>query len=115
MKSFIKSLTGGEIVRINNYLEKYPQDYKKVLKDIASYNFEFFPYKYLNENLNDLDNTKRELIISYTFSPTNITTSNSVVKRILTEKKNVDVIYGSLNELTKDYSLGKNCRPILNT
>ncbi|WP_288659806.1 glycosyltransferase [uncultured Methanobrevibacter sp.] len=107
MKSFIKSLTGGEIVRINNYLEKYPQDYKKVLKDIASYNFEFFPYKYLNENLNDLDNTKRELIISYTFSPTNITTSNSVVKRILTEKKNVDVIYGSLNELTKDYSLEK--------
>lgn len=107
MKSFIKSLTGGEIVRINNYLEKYPQDYKKVLKDITSYNFEFFPYKYLNENLNDLDNTKRELIISYTFSPTNITTSNSVVKRILTEKKNVDVIYGSLNELTKDYSLEK--------
>ena len=42
MKSFIKSLTGGEIVRINNYLEKYPQDYKKVLKDITSYNFEFF-------------------------------------------------------------------------
>ena len=36
MKSFIKSLTGGEIVRINNYLEKYPQDYKKVLKDITT-------------------------------------------------------------------------------
>ena len=93
--------------KINKYLEKHPNDYIKILKDIASYNFEFFPYKYLNENLNDLDNSKRELIISYAFSPTNITTSNSVVKRILTEKKNVDVIYGSLNELNKDYSLEK--------
>ncbi|WP_400228916.1 glycosyltransferase family 2 protein, partial [Methanobrevibacter smithii] len=107
MVGFIKSLTGGQVSKINKYLEKHPNDYIKILKDIASYNFEFFPYKYLNENLNDLDNSKRELIISYAFSPTNITTSNSVVKRILTEKKNVDVIYGSLNELNKDYSLEK--------
>ena len=101
MIGFIKSLTGGQESKLNKYLEKHPNDYIKILKDIASYNFEFFPYKYLNENLNDLDNSKRELIISYAFSPTNITTSNSVVKRILTEKKNVDVIYGSLNELNK--------------
>lgn len=105
MISFIKSLTGGQVVKINKYLEKYPDDYIKVLKDIASYNFDFFPFKYLNADLNKLNNSKRELVISYAFSPTNTTTSNSVAKRILTEAKNVDVICGSLNELTKDYTL----------
>lgn len=105
MTSFIKSLTGGQVVKINKYLEKYPEDYNKVLKDIANYNFDFFPFKYLNEDLTKLDNHKRELIISYAFSPTNTTTSNSVAKRILTEAKNVDVICGSLDELNKDYTL----------
>ncbi len=103
--SFIKSLTGGQVVKINKYLEKYPDDYTKVLKDIESYSFDFFPFKYLNEDITKLDNTKRELIISYAFSPTNTTTSNSVAKRILTEAKNVDVICGSLNNLNKDYTL----------
>ncbi len=87
MVGFIKSLTGGKVSKINKYLEKHPNDYIKILKDIASYNFEFFPYKYLNENLNDLDNSKRELIISYAFSPTNITTSNSVVKKNINRKE----------------------------
>ena len=105
MASFIKSLTGGQVVKINKYLEKYPDDYTKVLKDIGSYNFDFFPFKYLNEDISKLDNTTRELIISYAFSPTNTTTSNSVAKRILTEAKNVDVICGSLNNLNKDYTL----------
>ncbi len=103
--SFIKSLTGGQVVKINQYLEKYPNDYEKVLEDIASYDFDFFPFKYLNEDISKLDNPKRELIISYAFSPTNTATSNTVAKRILTEKKNVDVICGSLNNLDKDYSL----------
>ncbi len=86
-------------------MEKHPEDYKKVLEDINSYNFDFFPFKYLNEDISKLDNPKRELIISYAFSPTNTATSNTVAKRILTEKKNVDVICGSLDELDKDFTL----------
>ena len=107
LKNFIKSLSGGRVYNINKYLIKNPEDYTKVLKDILSYNFNFFPSKYLTEDLNNLDNEERELIISYAFSPTNITTSNSVAKRILTEKKNIDVIHASLNDLDKDYELEK--------
>lgn len=103
--SFLKTLTGGQVFKINQYLEKHPEDYKKVLEDINSYNFDFFPFKYLNEDISKLDNPKRELIISYAFSPTNTATSNTVAKRILTEKKNVDVICGSLDELDKDFTL----------
>lgn len=104
--SFIKSLTSGQVVKINEYLAEYPKDLKDVLKDIASYNFEFFPYKYLYES-DVLDGENNELFISYAFAPTNTTTSNMVAKRILTEKKNVDVIYATLNNLNKDYELEK--------
>ena len=107
MRSFIERLTGGQIVKINDYLENYPEDYTKVLKDILSYKFEFFPYKYLNEDISKLNNDKRELIISYAFPPTNTTTSNVVAKRILSEKKNVDVICASLDDMTKDFTLEK--------
>ena len=107
MKNFIKSLTGGQVVKINEYIEKYPQDYDKVLEDILSHDYEFFPYKYLNEDLSKLNNEKRELIISYAFSPTNTTTSNVVAKRILSEKKNVDVICASLDDIKKDFTLEK--------
>ncbi|MBR6023802.1 MAG: glycosyltransferase [Methanobrevibacter sp.] len=103
--NFIKSLTVGQVVLINKYLNENPSDYEKVLKDINSYNFEFFPYKYLNEDVKELDNEEKELIISYAFSPTNTTTSNVVAKRILTEKKNVDVVCASLDDLDKDMLL----------
>ena len=105
--SFIESLTGGQIIKINEYIEKCPQDYRRVLKDILSYDYEFFPYKYLNEDLSILHNDEKELIISYAFSPTNTTTSNVVAKRILSEKKNIDVICGSLDEIQKDFTLEK--------
>ena len=107
MRSFIETLTGGQIVKINDYLEKHPEDYTKVLKDILKYDFEFFPYKYLNEDISKLNNEKRELIISYAFSPTNTTTSNVVAKRILSEKRNVDVICASLDDMAKDFTLEK--------
>ncbi|WP_407415625.1 glycosyltransferase [Methanobrevibacter sp.] len=107
MRSFIESLSGGQIVLINEYLKKHPEDYSKVLDDILAYNFEFFPYKYLNEDITKLNNDNRELIISYAFSPTNTTTSNVVAKRILSEKKNVDVICGSLDNIQKDFTLEK--------
>ncbi len=107
MRSFIESLTGGQIVKINDYLENYPEDYPKVLKDILSYDFEFFPYKYLNEDISKLNNEDRELIISYAFTPTNTTTSNVVAKRILSEKRNVDVICASLDDIRKDFTLEK--------
>ena len=107
MKSFIESLTGGQVIKINEYIEKHPEDYTQILKDILSYNYDFFPYKYLNENLSELNNDKRELIISYAFSPTNTTTSNVVAKRILSEKKNIDVICASLDDLKKDFTLEK--------
>ena len=48
-----------------------------------------------------------ELIISYAFPPTNTTTSNVVAKRILSEKKNVDVICASLDDIQKDFTLEK--------
>ena len=105
--NFIKTLTAGQVVMINKYLKENPSDYQKVLKDICSYNFKFFPYKYLNEDIKKLNNNKRELIISYAFSPTNTTTSNVVAKRILTEKQNVDVVCASLNDLNKDHLLEK--------
>ena len=107
IKSFIESLTGGQVIKINEYIEKCPQDYRRILKDILSYDYEFFPYKYLNEDLSILNNDERELIISYAFSPTNTTTSNVVAKRILSEKKNIDVICGSLDEIQKDFTLEK--------
>lgn len=107
MKSFIETLTGGQIFKINEYLEKYPNDYVKVLKDILSYGFQFFPYKYLNEDFSNLNNDERELIISYAFSPTNTTTSNVVAKRILSEKKNIDVVCASLDDMPKDFTLEK--------
>ena len=63
MRSFIESLTGGQVVKINEYLKKYPKDYTRVLEDILSYDYEFFPYKYLNEDLSKLNNEDKELII----------------------------------------------------
>ena len=107
IKSFIESLTGGQVIKINEYIEKCPKDYTRILKEVLSYNYDFFPYKYLNENLSELNNDKRELIISYAFSPTNTTTSNVVAKRILSEKRNIDVICASLDDLKKDFSLEK--------
>ena len=107
MRSFIEGLTGGQVSKINEYLEKHPEDYTKVLKDILTYDYEFFPYKYLNEDLSNLNNEDRELIISYAFSPTNTTTSNVVAKKILSEKKNVDVICASLDDMQKDFTLEK--------
>ena len=107
MKSFIESLTGGQIVKINEYIKEHPEDYTQVLKDILSYDYEFFPYKYLNEDLSKLNNEKRELIISYAFSPINTTTSNVVAKRILSKKRNVDVICASLDDMQKDFTLEK--------
>ena len=107
MRSFIESLTGGQVVKINEYLRKHPEDYTQVLEDISSYDYEFFPYKYLNEDLSKLNNENRELIISYAFSPTNTTTSNVVAKRILSEKRNVDVICASLDDMRKDFTLEK--------
>ena len=107
IRSFIESLTGGQVVKINEYLKMYPKDYTQVLEDILSYDYEFFPYKYLNEDLSKLNNEDRELIISYAFSPTNTTTSNVVAKRILSEKRNVDVICASLDDMQKDFTLEK--------
>ncbi len=107
MKNFIKTLTGGQVVKINEYIKEHPEDYTQVLEDILSYNYEFFPYKYLNEDISKLNNEKRELIISYAFPPTNTTTSNVVAKRILSEKKNVDVICASLDDMKKDFTLEK--------
>ena len=107
MKSFIESLTGGQVNKINQYLEKHPEDYNRVLKDILSYDYKFFPYKYLNEDSSKLNNDERELVISYAFPPTNTTTSNVVAKRILSEKRNVDVICASLNDMQKDFTLEK--------
>lgn len=107
IKSFIESLTGGQVVKINEYIENRPEDYTRILEDILSYDYEFFPYKYLNEDLSKLNNDERELIISYAFSPTNTTTSNVVAKRILSEKKNVDVICASLDDMQKDFTLEK--------
>ncbi|MDL2246063.1 hypothetical protein LJB96_00440 [Methanobrevibacter sp. OttesenSCG-928-K11] len=43
-----------------------------------------------------------ELIISYSFPPSNTTTSLVMSKRILKNKKTVDVIQGSLNNLNND-------------
>lgn len=105
MKSFIASLTGGQIVKINKYIEKHPEEYENVLKDIMDYDFDFFPYKYLNEDISKLNNESRELIISYAFSPTNTTTSNVVARRIMSEKKNVDVICANLDDMAKDFTL----------
>ena len=107
IKSFIESLTGGQVVKINEYIENRPEDYTRILEDILSYDYEFFPYKYLNEDLSKLNNDERELIISYAFSPTNTTTSNVVAKRILSEKKNVDVICASLDDMQKDFTIEK--------
>ena len=107
MKSFIESLTGGQVVKINEYIKEHPEDYTQVLEDILSYDYEFFPYKYLNEDISKLDNEERELIITYAFPPTNTTTSNVVAKRILSEKKNVDVICASLDDMPKDFTLEK--------
>ena len=107
MRSFIESLTGGQVVKINEYLNKYPKEYNNVLKDILEYDYEFFPYKYLNEDLSKLNNDERKLIISYAFSPTNTTTSNVVAKKILSDKKNVDIICASLDDMPKDFTLEK--------
>ena len=101
--NYMKTFANKQVMLMNLYIANHPDEYSKILKDINSFNFEFFPYKYLNEDISKLDNEKRELLISYAFSPTNTTTSNVVAKRILSEKKNVDVICGQLNSQPKDY------------
>ena len=105
--AFLKSLTGGQVLKINQYIEKHPDDFIKILNDISSYDFEFFPYKYLAEDTEELDLPNNELVISYAFLPTNTTSSNVVAKRILEEKKNVNVISATLNNLNKDFELEK--------
>ena len=107
MRNFIKSLTGGQVNFINEYLKENPKDLEKVYKEINSYNFDFFPYKYLNEDYAQLNKENNELIISYAFPPTNTTTSNVVAKRIINNKNNVSVICGSLNDKQKDYEFEK--------
>ena len=102
MASFIKSMTGGQIYRINNYLKENPKDLDKVMDDINSYDFEFFPYKYLNEDFSLLNKENSQLVISYAFPPSSTTTGNAMAKKILKNKNNVDVIYASLNSLKRD-------------
>ncbi len=106
-KSFIETLSGGQVNKINEYLKEHPEDLERVIKDINSYNYDFFPYKYLNEDLNLLNKPNNELIISYAFSPTNTATSNVIAKKILSEKNNVSVICAKLDNLDKDYSFEK--------
>ncbi|MCC7553092.1 MAG: glycosyltransferase [Methanobacteriaceae archaeon] len=102
---FLKELTVGQVYKINKYLDKNPDELKRVSKDINSYNFKFFPYKYFNTDFKNLNNFNNELIISYAFPPTNTTTSNVIAKRILKNENNVDIICGSLDNLDKDYDL----------
>ncbi len=105
--AFLKSITGGRVVKINEYLNQHPEDFEKVLNEISSYNFEFFPYKYLAENIKNLDKPNDELVISYAFTPSSTTSSNVVAKRILSNKKNVNVISASLENVQKDFELEK--------
>ena len=107
MRNFIKSLTGGQVNFINEYLKENPKDLEKVYNEINSHNFDFFPYKYLNEDYTQLNKENNELIISYAFPPTNTTTSNVVAKRIINNKNNVSVICGSLNDKPKDHEFEK--------
>ncbi len=107
MKSFIGSLTGGQVVIINKYLEECPDDYVRVLKDILSYDYDFFPYKYLNEDLSKLNNKERELLISYYSPYSNTIASNFITKRIFSEKKNIDIICASLDDVQNDSSMEK--------
>lgn len=101
-KIFIQSLTGGQVTLINQYLDKNPEDYEKVLEDINEYAFDFFPFKYLNEK-EELNKENNTLVISYTSPPANTTTGNTIAKRILDEKQNVDIIYATNDSLSKDY------------
>ncbi|WP_407424495.1 hypothetical protein [Methanobrevibacter sp.] len=43
-----------------------------------------------------------KLIVSYAFPPSSTTTGNAMAKKILKNKKNVDIIYASLNNLDYD-------------
>lgn len=107
MASFIKSLTGGQVNKINEYLNAHPEDFKKVCHEIYKRNYDFFPYKYFNENSENLDKPNNELLIAYSFPPSSTTTGNAICKRVLDNKKNIDVIYASLNNLNKDFELEK--------
>lgn len=70
-------------------------------------NYDFFPHKYFNENSENLDKINNELLIAYSFPPSSTTTGNAICKRVLDNKKNMDVIYASLNNLNKDFELEK--------
>lgn len=110
VKSFIKNLANSQVLWMNKYLDKHPDDLRMVLSEINKYNFAYFSYKYLNEDASKLNNPNSELIISYAFPPTATTSSNVIAKKILLNKRNVSVICGTLPEEQKDETLA----PIVN-
>lgn len=49
MVGFLKVLPTGQVNYMNSYLKEHPEYYNKVLKDIESYNFDYFPYELLKK------------------------------------------------------------------
>lgn len=105
LQDLIKSSAISQVLFVNKYLEENPDNLKNVMYDIAEYDFEYFPYKYLNEDVDELDQPNNELVISYSFPPTSATASNVLAKRILKNKRNVSLITGTLFEQPQDSSL----------
>ena len=48
-----------------------------------------------------------KLIISYAFPPSSTTTGNAMAKKVLKNKKNVDILYASLSNLNYDVEFAK--------
>ncbi|OZT76894.1 glycosyltransferase [Salinicoccus roseus] len=98
----------AQIVFMNRYLQDNPKDYQKVLEEIEIYQLQHFDYKLLNRSLADT------LVISYCFAPYSDTSATIAVKRIIENRKPVDVISNKMYPIrSKDPTLSKAVEPYL--
>lgn len=99
------SIVSQTIVFMKPYIDKHPEDLKKIYNEIDSYNFEYFPFWCFDEDIN-FNKSTNSLVISNAFPPTIDTSANVVTKRILTNRKYVDVISGThYKREGRDFSL----------
>ncbi|MDO5848667.1 MAG: glycosyltransferase family 2 protein [Methanobrevibacter sp.] len=107
VKIMIRNLITSQVLWMNKYLFEYPEDLERVMYAVDKQDFDYFPYKYINEDPTQLNKPNSELIISYAFAPTSTTSSNVIAKKILLNKRNVSVICGTLDDEPKDELLGR--------
>lgn len=110
LKLIVKYKYNAQIVLMNKYLIKNPVEYKNVIKLVRNENLNNFSFEILNENLSET------LIISYCAPPYSDTSASIVTKRIIENKKVVDIVSNRMDNIRGiDKTLEYLAKPFIST